>query len=381
MLIFAFFWATFPHVRHRVTDPDLLFSVLIAGLLYLALRASVVLRRWISSRWEPVWVSLDLALVTALVRLSGGINSEAGLMYLLPILTYSIQRRVMGTMAVGGGSVLLYVLATLPSDPSLDYIGRLTTRVVVLVLVTVIATCYALYETNRVNELARLRARVALGEYRHELSAEIHDGIQHYLVSMAMRLEMVKRIAQTDPERAVQIAVDQRVLLRQAADELRYLIRRLRAPALEHRGFVEAIREHVKMFSDCNSMTASMELEGRPAWLSPDADHAAFRIVQESLMNAEKHSEATEVTVRLRFLSDSLECTIADNGVGFDTSQIRGEGGLDGGFGLSTMKQRAEQAGGKLQVESAPGEGTCVRFLAPTSQPATPPGDRGRGGD
>jgi len=372
LLVFGFLWVTFSHVQRRTPDADIVRIVLVAGLCYLALRALVVLSRRGSDRLEYVWVSADIVLITVLVYLTGGIHSEAALMYLLPIFTYSIQRRIFGVLAVGACSAILYTVATWPADLTYEYIGELTTRLVVVTLVTLVATCYAIHETDRINELAQLRARVTLGEYRRELSAEIHDGIQHYLVSMAMRLEMVKRLAETDAQRAAKIASEQRFVLRQAADELRYLIRRLRAPALEHHGFVEAIREHVDLFGDRSSMRTSMTVEGTPALMSADADHAAFRIVQESLMNAEKHSQATEITVTLKYGHEQLECTVADNGVGFDPTQVGGEPDLEGGFGFTTMRQRAEQAGGTLEVDSAPGEGARISFIVPLKAAAVP---------
>lgn len=365
LLVFGFFWMTLPHVRVRVTDVGLLRGIFAGGLCYLAIRASLVLPRTVSDRWEPLWVAVDLALISSLVYLTGGINSEAGLIYILPIFTYSIQRRVIGTFAVGMVSVALYIGATLPGDPGLDYFGRVTTRIVILALVTLLATCYAAHERARVRERERLRARVALGEYRRELSAEIHDGIQHYLVSAAMRLEMARSIAEADPRQAAEMAVDQRHVLRQASDELRYLIRRLRAPSLQQLGFVEALREHVEIFCDRSDFDVTLEVEGASARLAPDAEHAAFRIVQEALTNIEKHAQASAVRITLTWEGGTLECAIDDDGVGFDLLELPDEPDVTGGFGLATMRQRAEQAGGELQINTAPGEGSCIRVVVP----------------
>lgn len=378
LLIYGFFWADFPHVEEHVTNPALLRAVLGAGLVYVAMRSFVVFTRHRQARWETFWVAIDLVLITALVRLSGGMHSEAALMYVIPIFTYSIQRRVWGTMAVGIFAGILYTLATLPAAEGPAYFGQLLTRLVVLVLVTVMATCYAVHETTRVNELAGLRARVALADYRRELSSEMHDGIQHYLVSMAMRLQMAKTVAEDDPKRAVTMVLDQRLLLRQAADELRYLIRRLRAPALEHRGFVDALREHIEMFRQRSTIEVTLEVEGEPTILPADLEHAAFRIVQEGLTNVEKHAEASEVHVHLTFGDGCLECEIKDNGVGFDMSGLPEEPDIEGGFGLATMQQRAEQAGGRIEIESVPGTGTSIHFEARVAVSGSPRVEGGR---
>ncbi len=120
-------------------------------------------------------------------------------------------------------------------------------------------------------------------------------------------------------------------MLRQAADELQYLVRRLRSPVVEQHGFVEALREHLAMFERRSSISAPLELQGTSVSLPPDVEQAAFRIVQEALTNAEKHSRASEARVLLRFDPGLLECVVCDDGVGFDPSAVSGEPAVEGG--------------------------------------------------
>jgi DNA-binding NarL/FixJ family response regulator len=194
MLLYALVWVHFEHVRHRVLSLTLFYALIGIALCYVALRAYLVIAKRVSRSWHAAWVAVDLMIITALVRLTGGINSEAALVYFWPIATYSIQRRPRGAVLVGLASGLLYVAATWPADFSVIYLEKLGTRIFVILLVTLLAACYALHEIARVEEIARLREKVGLADYRSRLSQEMHDGIQHYLVGMAMRLDMARKL-------------------------------------------------------------------------------------------------------------------------------------------------------------------------------------------
>jgi len=365
LLLTGLVWVQIDFVRRRVGEHLSLFYLLIGGAsCYLAVRAYLVLGRRISRRWRSLWLSSDLAIITAAVYLTGGINSEAGLLYFWPLATSSIQRLPRRTVAVGAATTILYTLATWPDRGNEKYLGALVARLAILFVVTSLAIYYALTETARIEELAQLREKVALADYRQRLSQEMHDGIQHYLADIVMRLELARRLMAGDAAEAARLAVDQRFAVRRAAAELRYLVRLLRSPALEREGFVEALRHHLALFAESCSVSAPLEIEGEVTPLPAQAAHAAFRIIQEALMNAEKHAQATEVKVTLRFSVDQFACTIKDDGIGFDPAALPAPG-TESGLGLPGMTQRAESVGGTIRVSSAPGQGTEVEFAVP----------------
>jgi len=97
--------------------------------------------------------------------------------------------------------------------------------------------------------------------------------------------------------------------------------------------------------------------------LPPSSKLVLLRIIQEALTNAAKHSDATEIDVAL---SDNAEkgvnCIITDNGCGFNVDEVLGDSSSRHGFGLRTMIDRAQSAGGDLKIESTPGEGTTIRL-------------------
>jgi signal transduction histidine kinase len=365
LLVASLVWVQFGTVRSRVNDIGQFYALIAGSLCYLGVRSYLVLRRRVSTKWSSLWVSLDLAIISCAVYLTGGINSEAALVYFWPMVTSSIQRFPRRTVAVSIATGLLYVLATWSTRQDPKYAAALSFRLIVLALVAFLATYYALAEQALVDEVVKLREAAALADYRGRLSREMHDGIQHYLANIAVRLELARKLADTDPAEAARVAVDQRFAIRQAAAELRYLVRLLRSPALEREGFVDAVRHHLSLFTEGSSMSVPLEVHGDVRPLPPDLAQAAFRVMQEALMNAEKHAHATEVRVTLSFDADRFGCVIKDDGVGFDPASLSQAPLAGGGFGLPSMAQRAESVGGKISVSSAPGEGTVVEFTAP----------------
>jgi len=370
LLLTAVVWVQIDFVRRRVGEHLIPFYLLIGGAAcLLAVRAYMVARGRITKAWRALWLTFDLATITAAVYLTGGINSEAALLYFWPIATSSIQRLPRRTIVVSVATALLYLLATWADRGNEKYLGTLVARFAILFAVTSLAVYYARTETVRIEELAKLRERVALADYRQRLSREMHDGIQHYLADIVMRLELARSLMTEDPLKAARLAVDQRFAVRQAAAELRYLVRLLRSPAVEREGFVDALRHHLSVLSEDSSVSAQLEVEGEVGPLPVEVAHAAFRIIQEALMNAEKHAEATEVRVTLHFARDEFACTVTDNGRGFDATAVPAAG-IDGGLGLPGMTQRAESVGGSACVTSAPGQGTKVTFTVPLSDQA-----------
>jgi signal transduction histidine kinase len=366
LLLSALVWVQFKDVGGRAGDDLAQFYLLIAAAaVYVAVRAFLVLVRGVSGRCGYLWLSIDLIIITLIVRLTGGLDSEAAIIYLWPIATSSIQRLPYRTLTAGAVSGVLYAAATWPAAVNSEYLTALGIRLVILALAVSQAVLYAMSEAGRVEENARLREELALADYRDRLSREMHDGIQHYLADISVRLEMARKLAEEDPAQAAGMAVDQRFAVRQAADELRYLVRLLRSPAVDREGLATAVRHHLSLFGARLSVSTPLEVEGGPRSVPPQVAHSVFRIVQEALMNIEKHARAGRVKVALKFGEDSLRCIIADDGIGFSPVEVAGEAEDGGRFGLVGMRQRAEAVGGQLHINSSPGQGTEVVFTVP----------------
>ncbi len=380
LLVAALVWVNSDVGRQRVGPHLTQFYALIgAAFCWLCSRTYLLLRGLVPTEWKHWGAAVDLVIISGAVYLTGGINSEAALLYFLPIATFSIQRLPRATVAVSLASAVLYLAATWPSRVVPSYATAIIFRLVILLVTASLATYNAMTEQALIEEVGRLREEIALASYRSRLSQEMHDGIQHYLADIAVRLELARSLISRDPVGAARMAADQRFVVRQALGELRYLVRLLRSPAVEREGFVDALRHHLSLFSESSSVAAPLEIEGEAEPLPPEVAHAAFRIMQEALMNVEKHAKARQARVILRFAPCLFGCTIKDDGVGFDPSAAPEQPSVTGGFGLLGMQQRAESVGGQLRVVSSPGAGTEVTFTVAVGDLMGLPQDSMRG--
>ena len=382
LLLAALVWVQIAPVRERTgADLRLFYALIGAAFVYVALRCYLVIGRGISKQLSYLWLSVDLLLITATVRLTGGLDSEAALLYVWPLATSSIQRLPRRTLVAGLSSGVLYVAATWVDRADANYVSAMAARLLILVLATSQAVVYALAESARIEETAKLRERLALADYRDRLAGEMHDGLQHYLADISMHLELARRLISDDPAEAAALAVDQRYAVRRAADELRYLIRLLRSPAVDREGFLAALRNHLNTFGERASLSTPLEIEGPALALPPEVAHAAFRIIQEALTNVEKHAEARQAKVTLRFGGCSFECLVTDDGMGFCPERTSESTTVNTGFGLSSMRQRAMAVGGELEVSSTPGGGSEIKFSVPLKAGEITPMERARNGN
>ena len=151
-------------------------------------------------------------------------------------------------------------------------------------------------------------------------------------------------------------------MLRGAIEEVREIVMNLRPSILDDLGVVASISWFCRQFQ---ATYAGLKVEKKLSLHEeqvPDAlKTAIFRILQEAMTNAAKHSRARSVSVSLTGLNGLTELAIHDNGEGFNVQQARPGTSANGGFGLMSMRERAKLSGGSLNVESTSGKGTTVR--------------------
>ena len=115
---------------------------------------------------------------------------------------------------------------------------------------------------------------------------------------------------------------------------------------------------------DHSGIEVTTDLAELPASLPEDHDIAIYRIAQESLNNAVKHSGASHLTVRTSVDNSVVTLSTADDGAGFDPERTPDQGS----FGLSNLRERIALLGGKLHIDSAPGRGTTLNFSFPITE-------------
>ena len=147
-------------------------------------------------------------------------------------------------------------------------------------------------------------------------------------------------------------------------EQVRTLAFELRPAVLDEFGLVEALRNLVTRHGERAGVRASFTATPPDARAPVEIATGCFRIVQEALSNVARHAHARHVEVTLTAQDAALEVTVSDDGVGFNVERLRT------GLGLVGMGERADFAGGRLDVESAPGAGTTLRARFPLP-PAT----------
>jgi len=194
-------------------------------------------------------------------------------------------------------------------------------------------------------------------EERARVARDLHDEVNQSLTGLLLRLEAAREAA--PPELEGEIA-QTKALANQAMNELLSLARQLRPTALDDLGLAAAIGGQVERLGH-GELEARLKTDGDFSDLGDDAQLVVYRVAQEALNNAARHSGAKRVEVRLRRAEDGgVVLEVADDGRGFAFDES------ESGLGIGGMRERALLVGAELTIESRPGAGTTVRLDVPT---------------
>jgi two-component system sensor histidine kinase UhpB len=192
-------------------------------------------------------------------------------------------------------------------------------------------------------------------EERARVARDLHDEVNQSLTGLLLRLEAAREAA--PPELEAELS-ETKALANQAMRELLSLARQLRPTALDDLGLVAAIGGQVEQLAR-GEIEAELDIDGDFSELGDDAQLVVYRVAQEALSNAARHSGAGRIDVKLRRRGGDVELEVADDGRGFAFDDS------EGGLGLAGMRERALLIGGKLTIESRPGRGTTVKLTVP----------------
>jgi signal transduction histidine kinase len=226
-------------------------------------------------------------------------------------------------------------------------------------------------------EIERLRYGMEAREReRTRWAREIHDESIQGIGALRLQLANARDL---DDKKALSAAVDT-VLegLGTEIDGLRHLITELRPAALDDLGLAAALEALARRAQAMDGLAVSTEIAleddgsssddlGGNRRLDPELESTVYRIIQEALTNVSRHAEATSAVVSVSARSGVLRAAVTDDGKGLpeaDRLGPRGDG-LEGGFGMGGMRERAELIGGELEFMPAPGRGAMVRLTVP----------------
>ncbi|MEA5358799.1 sensor histidine kinase [Amycolatopsis sp., V23-08] len=354
-----------------MTDARWLAAAMHSAFFLLVLASAIrYLTRHEGTSLAPWVITLTAALVVAY---GVGIRSQSRL-WLIAVLAIWVVLVVLAP-SFAWSAIPLFVtgLRTLPTGPALGLVGVVTALVVVsqnrladgfdpnltivpiaIAVVTAAVITFMRRQTVRLRESER---RAGVLAERHRVSRDIHDALAQGLSSQAMLLQAADQ-AWDRPELAREHL---RSALRVGAgnlSEARRLVQDLAPADLADATLDEALRA----VAGRAGLPAEVRVDGTSRQLPERVQSALVRIAQGALANALEHADAGRAVVTLTYLDDQVVLDVADDGRGF---ALKEQPPGERGHGLPAMRARAQQLGGRLTVESAPGQGTVISAAIP----------------
>lgn len=206
-------------------------------------------------------------------------------------------------------------------------------------------------------------AMQASEDERQRIARELHDDTAQRLATLMLRIRLLSM--QTDPDAWRSGLASLRDEILETAEGVKRIARGLRPPELEEVGLVTAIQAHLRGLREGGGFEVDAEIDAVDHLLDIETKLALYRVVQEALSNVVRHSGAERAHLRLGTEDGLVYVVIEDDGRGFAEGEVREVRG--GGLGLVSMQERAVMVGGRVIVDSTPGEGTRVRINVPAS--------------
>ena len=333
-------------------------QVVFASVIYLALGI------WgfeLAQRFGRVWFSLAYLLVELAVGLKINSMAHGGLLalILLPLAAQAVSLLPRVWAALMCLLVIAGVSGTLTWIPSWTAWFRnvaSATAAVVFVVVYVGVAAREREARHRVEKLSVEVAQLAAANERNRLAREIHDTLGHYLTVIHVQLEAARAIVRTDADRGVLAITRAQSLARDGLAAVRQSVKALREDTR-----VEGIAEQLASLVDAvrdETFAATFTASGTPRPVSAGAALALHRTALEALTNVRRHAQATRMDMTLAFLANGrVKLRVRDDG--------RGAATLDTGFGLTGIRERAEQLGGSVAYHTAEREGFTLEMELP----------------
>jgi ligand-binding sensor domain-containing protein/signal transduction histidine kinase len=205
------------------------------------------------------------------------------------------------------------------------------------------------------------RFQVVLSE-RNRIAREIHDTLAQGFVAVSVQLQVASRLLGSAPAAAEQHLAQAQDLVRTGLDDARRAIWELRSQGAQESDFASKLIQVANRLTESSPIEAKVRVHGTYRPLSARTEDQLLRIAQEAVTNAVRHAQPAHIDIQLRFAEKNIELIVEDDGHGF-----AGEAPSmhEGHYGLTGMKERAQQIGGNLTVSSKAGEGTRIQVEIP----------------
>ena len=212
---------------------------------------------------------------------------------------------------------------------------------------------------------------LAQEEERKRIAQELHDDTAQDLVVLSRHIDAFISRARNLTEEESGYLESLRQQTNKTLSEVRRFSQDLRPSVLDDLGLLPALEWLIPELYQHFGIRVEMKVTGKPQRFPKETELVLFRIAQESLRNAGKHSEATQIQLTISFSSARTIMSIKDNGKGFSVPESVGDLAASGKLGLVGMEERVRLIGGKIRVISKPGAGTTIKVEVP-GQPGLP---------
>ncbi len=199
---------------------------------------------------------------------------------------------------------------------------------------------------------------------RQRIAQDMHDGTNQLLIGAMLELKSAReRLTTGQLTRADGSLQTVQDILRRVEAESKRIIYDLRPPTLDALGLAPAIRRYAERFEQYTGLSCAVQVLGQPTRLPAGVEISVYRLMQEALQNVSAHAQARRAEVIITFAPHTLKLVIMDDGQGFNLAAAQQN--PQGSFGLLSMAERAESLGGRLSIQTKPGEGTQVELVVP----------------
>lgn len=228
-------------------------------------------------------------------------------------------------------------------------------------------------ESAKNRQLLGLKIILAQEDERKRIAREIHDGLAQSMANVVLRAEIAERmLGKKEYVVAKEEIIDLKGQVRTGLEEVRKIIFNLRPMALDDLGLVPTLRKFVQDFEEKTRIRTNLEIVGKECRLPSAMEVAVYRLVQEAFSNAQKHSNASYVSLEITYQRQMVKIFIQDNGEGFNLDQLELRVNRTGThFGLIGMRERVELLEGRMEIQSDISAGTRITILIPVSMDKT----------
>jgi len=316
-----------------------------------------------------------------------GTGWQLVLVLFLPLILIAWQYRLREVAIFCFGTtvieiVLIRIIWNPGADEALAALGTTVSRLLLFLVIGYVITRMVAAQREQRRMLSEVNERLVhhaatveqlgVSHERNRLARELHDTLAHTLSSLAIQLEAVDSVWDVAPDQARELLAKARANARSGLTETRRALQALRASPLEDLGLALAVRNLAETAAVRSGLALQTDFSEEIDSLSPALEQGIYRIAQEALANAVKHANAHQLTVVLGQNDSQIWLQVTDDGQGFDP----GNGGIsadgeqgngDEHYGLRGLRERAKLIDGRLEITSAPGQGTSIQLVAPLS--------------